>query len=120
MLDQLQDKNSVQHILFNRLRELITTRKETLAFMDCNNLVVHHSANPHLFVFERTHEATMGVLVIANFDESSHTLDALLIKQLGYGKSNMAFDLVSKKRKSLRKGHLDVAPYQLFWIEKTD
>lgn len=114
------NKKSPAKTIFEKLRELITTRKETPAFADHNNLVLHHSKNPHLFVFERPSRQNKGILVIANFDEKPQPLDALLIKQLGYSKSNMAFDLVSDKRKSLRNGHLIVESYQLFWLKKMD
>ncbi|MEM1257054.1 MAG: alpha-amylase family glycosyl hydrolase [Bacteroidota bacterium] len=120
LVDTLQYKNNVQGVIFNRLRELIATRKETTAFTDSNNLVVHHSTNPHLFVFERPDGHNTGILIIANFDERTHPLDALLIKQLGYSKANVVFDLVSDKRKSFRKGYLNIAPYQLFWLKKMD
>ncbi|MEO0571572.1 MAG: alpha-amylase family protein [Bacteroidota bacterium] len=118
--DQLQNKKSAPGIIFNRLRELIATRKETSAFLDSNNLVLHHSTSPHLFIFERPNEGNKGVLVIANFDERPHLLDSQLIKQLGYSKSDVAFDLVSDKRESLKKSHLSVGPYQLLWLKKMD
>ena len=113
-------KKNAEKIIFDRLKELITSRKETLAFADNNNLVLHHSNNPHLFVFERPSEQGKGILAIVNFDEKHQPLDAILVQQLGYSKSNMAFDLVSDKRKSLRKGCLMIAPYQLLWLEQMD
>ena len=106
--------------IFNSIKELIAIRKETPAFADSNNLVLHDSKNPHLFVFERPDEQNKGILIIANFDEKPHSVDALLLKQLKYTKSNLVFDLVSDKRKSLRKGHLMIAPHQLLWLKKPD
>jgi len=114
----LSDKKNMGGAIFSRLRELIALRKEASAFADKNNVVLHYTPNPHLFVFERTQEESNGVLVIANFDTAPHKLDALFIKQLGYSKSAIAFDLISDKRKSLRSGHLKVAPYQLYWLKK--
>ena len=115
-----QNKKDISGIIFNRLKELISARKETPAFKDLNNLVVHHSTNPHLFIFERPDANNKGILIVANFDERPHQLEGLFIKQLGYSKSNMAFDLVSDKRKSLQNGYINVAPYQLFWLKKMD
>jgi len=119
-INEWYNKKGVPGTIFNRLKELIAIRKETPAFADRNNLVLHYSKNPHLFVFERPLDPNKGILILVNFDEVQHPFDALILKQLGYSKSNIIFDLVSDKRKSLRNGHLTVEPYQLLWIKQVD
>lgn len=113
-----KDATSISGMIFNRLKELIDLRKRLAELADDNNLVFHFTGNEHLFVFERSISTEQGVLIITNFDETNQEVPIPLIKQLGYTKSNMVFDLVSDQRLSIRSGTLELAPYQFLWLKK--
>ena len=116
--DEDRSKKAPSKLLFDRIKELIKTRSATTVFGDYQPPLLHDTGNGHLFVFERTDNTDNGVLVIANFDENVQILDKNLLVQLGYVNSNIVFDLVSDKRKSIRDNDLEIEPYQLVWLKK--
>ena len=116
--DDDRSKKAPSKLLFDRIKELIKTRSATTVFGDYQPPLLHDTGNGHLFVFERTDNTDNGVLVIANFDENVQILDKNLLVQLGYVNSNIVFDLVSDKRKSIRDNDLEIEPYQLVWLKK--
>jgi len=118
VVSKKEHPDSTSGLIFDRLKNLITLRKKELAFADNNNLHLHFTGNEHLFVFERPKGNEQSILVIANFDEEPQEMELPLLKQLGYFKSNTAFDLVSDKRIPLRGKRLKIAPYQLLWLRK--
>ena len=118
LFEAKEEHSLYANTIYNRLKDLIQTRKETLAFHDSNTIVFHHTHSPHLFVYERPSISSESILVVVNFDEREHLVDSYFLQQLGYTKSDVCFDLVTDKRKSLKKGHLVLHPFQLLWLKK--
>lgn len=118
VVSKRKHQHSAPRLIFDRLKDLIALRKKEPALADNNNLLVHFTGNEHLFVFERPEENGQNILILANFDEEPQEMGIYLIKQLGYSKSNIAFDMVSDQRISLRDEMLSIEPYQLLWLRK--
>jgi len=105
--------------IFHSLKRLIKIRRNTPVFADKNNLLLHHTSNPHIFMFERTNNSEKDVLVICNFDENIHVLDVGRLTSKGYVSGGKVKDLVLGKSITLKSGLLEINPYQIFWLSKS-
>jgi amylosucrase len=115
---QLKDDNSPASVIFNGLKHMISLRKKLRPFSDTNNVVLHDSNNPHLFLYERIGKKKEGVLILANFDEHPQIVDAFILSSLGYINEGVIHDLLSNNKRTLSSGLVEVKPYQLLWLVK--
>jgi len=115
---KLEDGDTPASIIFNGLKHMISLRKKIELFADTNNLVLHDPHNPHLFLYERNGKKKSGVLILANFDEHPQIIDAFVLLSLGYVKDGVIHDLLSKEKRALSSGLVEIHPYQLLWLTK--
>ena len=118
-VSDLDKVDTPQTQIFHSLKRLIKIRRNTPAFADKNNLVLHPNPNPHLFMFERTNDSGKDILVICNFDETFHMIEVGILTSMGYVSEGKLKDLVSGKNIVLRSGLLGINPYQIFWLSKS-
>ncbi len=97
---------------------MIAVRQSTPAFADFNNRELIDVANPHLFVFLRTHPTmqTSSVLVAANFDATPQYLDLEELSQRGLFRYGQLQDLVSGDSPALFNNRIVIPPYHFYWI----
>jgi amylosucrase len=119
VIKTLHKKESHQSRIFNALRRLIAIRKKTEAFADRGNFILHDVSNPHLLMYERTHDSIAGVLVLCNFDTKPQVINSGRLDQLGYLKNSQLKDLISGKQIRLSSGLLELLPYQILWLVRT-
>ncbi len=113
-----QNETGPEALVYKKLQQLIAIRKKEEVFADLHPYKLHYVGNEHLLVFERTSDDTTGVLVIVNFDESPHKVEAFFLKKYGYETFETVHDWVSDERIGLKEGHLMLEPYQLVWLKK--
>lgn len=118
-VSELDKVDTPQTQIFNALKRLVKIRRNTPAFADKNNLVLHPNPNPHIFMFERTNDSGKDVLVICNFDEAIHMIEVGILSSMGYMSGGKLKDLVSGKNIILKSGLLEIKPYQIFWLSKS-
>lgn len=118
VIAKLKDQASPQATIYHTLRHLISLRKHNPIFADNNNFELHYSGNEHLLAFERRGQESKGLLVLANFDAKPQVLDTSFIKKLGYLKRKGYKDLISDESYTVNSGFLELAPYQLLWLQK--
>jgi len=111
--------DSPQTQIFLSLKELIRIRRNTPVFADMNNLLLHYTPNPHIFMFERTNNSDKDVLVICNFDESIHVIEAATIASKGYTRGGKLKDLVLGESITLKSNFLEISPFQILWLSKS-
>ena len=70
-------------------------------------------------MFERTSNSDKDVLVICNFDESIHVIDAALVASKGYATKGKLKDLVLGESITLKSGLLEINPFQILWLSKS-
>nr|WP_288933620.1 alpha-amylase family glycosyl hydrolase [uncultured Allomuricauda sp.] len=116
-ISKLDNQNLPQSKIFHTLQKLIGIRKKNTVFADNNNLELYHTGNDHILSFERTH-GQEGLLVICNFDENPQVIDSSWIKKLGYFSKGEPLDLVSDEKIELNSGLLEIAPYQMMWLQR--
>ncbi|NNM17961.1 MAG: alpha amylase [Croceitalea sp.] len=114
----VKKKKGPQATIFGSLKNMIARRKKTPEFADGNNMVLHHTSNEHILIFERTGATNEGVLVISNFDEHTQVLDGNRIAKLGYLKDQKYHDIIANQSTQLNSGFLALSPYQLLWLKK--
>ena len=119
IVSELDKIDTPQTQIFHSLKKLIRIRKNTPVFADKNNLVLHQTSNPHIFMFERTSNSDKDVLVICNFDESIHVIDAALVTSKGYATKGKLKDLVLGESITLKSGLLEINPFQILWLSKS-
>jgi amylosucrase len=56
--------------------------------------------------------------VVANFDEHPQVLNASWLEHLGYANDGKFHDLIVGKSRQVRSGLLEVAPFQLLWLNR--
>jgi len=118
-VSELDKINTPQTQIFHSLKSLIKIRKNTPVFADNNNLKLHPTPNPHIFMFERTDKSDKDILVICNFDENIQVIDGARITSMGYAAGGKLKDLVKGERITLKSGLLEIKPYQIFWLSKS-
>ncbi|MBN2887358.1 MAG: alpha-amylase [Chromatiaceae bacterium] len=116
--ERRHEQGSVEQRLFEGLKHLIAVRKNTPAFADFNNRELIDVANPHLFVFLRSHPSvsTNSVLVAANFDATPQYLDLDELGQRGLFRFGQVFDLVSGESPALFNNRIVIPPYHFYWL----
>jgi amylosucrase len=119
IVSELDKIDTPQTQIFRSLKKLIRIRKNTPVFADKNNLVLHQTSNPHIFMFERTSNSDKDVLVICNFDESIHVIDAAVVASKGYASKGKLKDLVLGESITLKSGLLEINPFQILWLSKS-
>lgn len=117
MVSQLDDTSLPQSKLFNQLKKLISLRKKNPVFADNSNLLIHHSGNDHVLVFERQDEKN-AVLVVCNFNTSTEVINASWLQKMGYIKNSEYKDLISNNKFKVSSGLLEIRPYRLLWLKK--
>jgi len=116
-ISKLDNQNLPQSKIFHTLQKLIGIRKKNTVFADNNNLELCHTGNDHILSFERTQDQE-GLLVICNFDENPQVIDSSWIKKFGYFSKGEPLDLVSDEKIELNSGLLEIAPYQMMWLQR--
>lgn len=99
--------------IYTRLLRLIRVRSATAEFAG-GGLVAFGTNNPHVLGFQRfgSHQGEPSrVLVLANFSESSRSVDAVTLS----GMRGPATDLVTGAKVALATG-LTLAPLQFVWL----
>lgn len=117
-VSKLEETNDPPSQIFHSLKELIKIRKTTAVFADSNNLVLHNTQNPHIFLYERTGKTTGGILVICNFDENIQLTAVSQISSLGYSSGKNIKDLILGRTITLKSDFLELKPYQTLWLSK--
>lgn len=112
----ISQNNSPERNVFTALQHLIQIRKKTAVFADRNNLRMHFSSNPHLFIYERTSRSENSVLIICNFDGSPQVVQISEIEKLGYSYKSGILDMVKDKQLILRSALLELGPYNFLWL----
>lgn len=111
-------RGSVEERIFSGLRRLISVRKTIRAFADFNNRELLSVHNPHLFVFLRSHpeHVTDNVLVIANFDSRSQSLDIADLGNRGQFQYAQLRDLATGANPARFSDKLVIPPYDFYWL----
>ena len=112
----VDQKGSIPSVIFQKIRHLISVRKQNPVLADKTLPVLHEANNSHVFIFERKSNSPSNILVICNFDEKEQVLDSAWIGQLGYIKDLKINDLVSGKEKKLTSGLLTLPAYSILWL----
>lgn len=117
LADLRSQRSSVQGRIFEGLKRMIGVRKSIPAFADFNNRELIDSGNPHLFVFLRyAVEAGSDVLVVANFDETSQSLDLGDLRNRGSFRYADLQDMYTGQQPSMFKNQLVVPPNRFYWL----
>jgi amylosucrase len=109
---------SVEQRLFEGLQKMIAVRKATPAFADFNNRELLSVANPHLFLFLRTHPERLGesVLVVGNFDVNPQYLELSELGNRGLFQFGQVTDLYSGESPAQLDDRLVVPPRRFYWL----
>lgn len=102
--------------IYAGLKKMIGLRKEYAVFKDANDVKIHSSPNPHIFVYQRTNE-TDHVWVVSNFNEVTETLDIGWLLSIGIYSGENSIDLLTGETFALIHNELPLKPYQQMWIK---
>ncbi len=101
--------------IFEGLKKMIQLRKKLPVFADVSPAIIHPSANPHVFVFERTNGKDK-VWVISNFDENTQFLHISWLFTIGIHPEDNLKDGISGKKLKLANNLLQLNAYQHIWV----
>ncbi len=118
MAAKRHDPETTQGQIFNRIKALISVRKNTRAFADYNTRDIIDVDNDHLFVFSRFdhYKRRASVLVLCNFDNQPQTLDVQQLRDQGYLAYVKVTDLASGDTIDLTNQKLVFKPLQFYWL----
>lgn len=117
-VSELEKISAPSSQIFHSLKQLVKIRKTTAVFADSNNIVLHNTENPHLFIYERTGKTKNGILVICNFDENIQLTAVSQISSLGYSSGKNLKDIILDRTMNLKSDFLELKPYQVLWLRK--
>ncbi|MCG2634425.1 MAG: alpha-glucosidase C-terminal domain-containing protein [Gammaproteobacteria bacterium] len=111
-------RGSVEHRIFEGLRQMIAVRKSIEAMADFNNRELIDVENPHLFVFTRTHPSTPqgSVLIVANFNDRPELFNLRDLRNRGRFELAELRDLVSGASPAQVNGQLLIPAYGFYWL----
>ncbi|UWX54813.1 hypothetical protein NYZ99_18855 [Maribacter litopenaei] len=116
VVESLEKSNSPASKVYHSLKKMIALRKDHEVFADHNNIILHETPNPHIFVFERTLDDT-SIWVISNFDEVSQSLDISWLLSIGILTGEDSVDLLSEKPLTLNENKdLYIKPFGHHWV----
>jgi amylosucrase len=110
-----------QHTVFTALQRLIALRKQLAVLADFNNRRLFSNDNTHLltFVREAVTPAHNKLLVVANFDQSSHYLNLGVLRKAGHAQGEL-YDLYSERTIPVLMGHLiEVPACGFYWLTES-
>lgn len=102
--------------IYAGLKKMIGLRKEYAVFQDANDVKIHSSPNPHIFVYQRSNE-TERVWVVSNFNEVTETLDIGWLLSIGIYSGENSIDLLTGENFTLIHNELPLKPFQQMWIK---
>jgi len=115
VVKQLTKRDTYNSQIFNGLQKMIKLRKALPLLADTNNLFIHPSANPHIFVFERK-GLKNSVWVFSNFDKNLQAISIAWLQSVGFNLENNK-DLISDLMiLPDAYNNMQIAPYQHLWI----
>lgn len=97
--------------IFSRLRELIDIRRRTPALCNTSMPDIIRSGNPHLLVYLRSTLDGSIVLIVANMDESSHTVGNAVLAPAGF--HDGTYDIAHGVR---YEGEFMLGPFDFTWL----
>ena len=117
-LKRRHNHGTVEHRIFDGLKNMIAVRKATPVFADFNNRELLDVENEHLFVFLRTHpeNSTEKVLVVANFDAKPQYMNLSDLGRRGLFHLTTPYDLYTGESPALFKDQLVIPPYRFYWL----
>ena len=112
------ERGSVEHRIFEGLKQMIAVRKSVEAMADFNNRELIDVGNPHLFVFTRTHPSIPldSVVVVANFNDKPEQFNLRDLRNRGRFELGELRDLVSGESPDLVEGQLVVPAHGFYWL----
>lgn len=117
IVEGLKDTMGPAKAVYNSLKRMIAVRKANPVFADHNDLILHETPNPHIFVFERRRD-DISIWVISNFDEVSHTLDVAWLLNIGILTGNDSVDLLTDEPLVLNANKdFYIKPFGHYWIK---
>ncbi len=116
VVEQLNEKDGPATQVYGALKKMISKRKENSVFADRNNIILHETPNPHIFVYERKLE-DRSVWVFSNFDEVSQSLDVSWLLSIGILTGSSSMDLITEEPLTLNGNkEFYMKPFGHYWI----
>ncbi|ASV30358.1 alpha-amylase family protein [Maribacter cobaltidurans] len=116
VVEQLDEKDGPATQVYGALKKMISIRKENSVFADRNNIILHETPNPHIFVYERKLE-DKSVWVFSNFDEVSQSLDISWLLSIGILTGSSSMDLITEEPLTLNGNkEFYMKPFGHYWI----
>ena len=116
--DRRNMPGTVEYDVFSALKRMIAVRKEIDVFADFNNRELIEVENPHLFVFGRYNisQPSERVLVIANFDARSQSLNLADISNWNAAHNGRLIDLYSGRSPDIFNNTLVIPGFGFYWL----
>lgn len=109
---------SIENRIFSQLKRMIALRKEIAVFADRDNRQIIDTGNSNLLAYLRSDEASghNDVLVVANFNTRTHSLDAGSLGNLAIARARGVTDLYSGAVIPVEAGGVSIPPLAFCWL----
>ena len=109
---------TVEHRIFNALKNLIALRKEIAAFADFDNRHLFEVDNINLLVFSRVDPQNYSnkVLVVSNFNVESQIIRIGHMKAFGFFQHDVMKDLCTGMRINAKEDAILIPPLSCYWL----
>lgn len=105
--------------IFNGLKLMVALRKSTPVFADTHPATLHHSPNPHIWVYERNNGNTK-VWILSNFDKNTQALSRDWLYTIGIFPEANLVDMISGKALVFTSDSFELPPYAHLWVSVQD
>ena len=109
---------TVEYRIFNKLKKMISLRKEMTALADFDNRQLFIVNNPNLLVFSRTDPRNNRnqVLVVCNFNVEAQALEIGPLRPHGLFQQGGMKDICSGERIAAENDVLMISPLSCYWL----
>ena len=109
-----KEKGTVEEMIFNGLRKLISLRKKHAIFSDRNDMRIEYCENVHILAYSRTSDSER-VLVMCNMADDPQVVSTSLLARFNIPPGD-AKDMVTGRKVKIKKGFLEFKPYAYYWF----
>ena len=111
--EKLKNKKSINHKIFNHLKEIISIRKKQPAFHPNATQFTLQLEDDFFGIWRQSIDRSQSIFCVSNLTNSLKKISLLNINLI---LTNEWFDIISKKKINNLKGNITLKPYQTYWL----
>ncbi len=115
-IKEIKMPGTVEARIFHGLQKLITIRKSAPEFADKNSISIEEISNNHVLCYLRWDMKGRKTLVLCNFSNHKQIVDVEILYRCGFDMIKGLIDRYTTNEAYFFKNHIQMNPYQFYWL----